>query len=284
MADITTTGLLGSTDGVVMQLLTQTYPALADSVSASVYYLAIIYVGVFGYRVLNGHEPINSKIILEKAALMILVFGALNWGGVAGQIYGFFTSFAEGSAATIMAGQPTSTLFDALQDNVNQLITAILKKSAWDAFAIIIACMVALFINASLLIIALVNMILAKVGLAITMLLLPLYVGFLFFAFTRQWFMNWVSMMLNFCLIYIITIAVIRFGFLVFADAIAQIEQATGAIATTVVSIKQVVSVAVMQGILAVFLWQVRNLASSLSGGAVVQGSRAVEQFTGVKQ
>src|SRR5262249_54859652 len=95
--------------------------------------------------------------------------------------------------------------------------------------------------------------------------------------FTRQWFANWVNMMLNFCLIYIITIAVLRFGFLLFADAINEINNAAGAVNTALVTVKQVISIAVMQGILVVFLFQVRSLAASLSNSAVAQGHRALE-------
>src|SRR5690625_6441977 len=52
------------------------------------------------------------------------------------------------------------------------------------------------------------------------MVLAPLFIGFFMFPATRQWGMNWISKMLYFCFIYILVIAIVRFGFLAFSDTI----------------------------------------------------------------
>lgn len=283
MADITLAGMLGSTDGVVTQFLTQTYPALADTVSLPVYYAAIIYVAIYGYKIMNGHEPINMTVILQKITLVVLALGALHWGGIANQIYGFFGSFAEGAASTIMAGQPTATMFDAFRSNIDDLMNFLLQNLKWYNIAIILFCMAVSIMNVILLVFALLNLIFAKVGLALVMLTLPLFIGFLFFEFTRQWFMNWLKEMIGFCFLYILTIAVIRFGWLIFADAIDQVNKTAGVFDITKATVSQEVSILIMQIVLLAFFVEVRKLASSLSGGISAPGvGTAIQAITKV--
>ncbi|MEX3614672.1 MAG: type IV secretion system protein, partial [Burkholderia gladioli] len=103
---------------------------------------------------------------------------------------------------------------------------------------------------------------------AITMVLCPLFVGFLMFPETRQWFMNWVSKMLTFCFMYILVIAIVRFGFLAFGDAIDTAGQAAQATSPDLVTSEQTAQLVIVEGVLILFMLGVRGWASALSGGA----------------
>ena len=265
MADITLRGMIGATDGVTQSFLSQTYPAIAAAISTPITYAAILYWALYGYKVYEGHSPMQPKEFLAKAVMTALVFGMLNWGGGFAQtIYNAFVSFTESAASTVMAGKPTPQMLDALWSNVDA-VSSRLRSMDFYQFAMICDGFLLFVVNCILFIVALVYMTIAKFGLAITMVLCPLFVGFLMFPETRQWFINWVSKMLTFCFMYILVIAIIRLGFLSFGDAI----DTAGKMAQTeaFVPSEQTGQLVIVEGVLILFMLGVRSWAAKLAGG-----------------
>ncbi|WP_418115198.1 type IV secretion system protein [Xanthomonas oryzae] len=265
MADMTLQGLVGAADGVTQSFLSQTYPAIAGAISTPITYAAILYWALYGYKVYAGHSPMQWKDLLAKTVMTVAVFGTLNWGGLAQTLYNAFVSFMEGAAATVMAGKPTAQMLDALWNNVGAMSSR-LRSVDFYQFAMICDGIILFVVNCILFVLALVYMTIAKFGLAITMVLCPLFVGFLMFPETRQWFMNWVSKMLNFCFMYILVIAIVRFGFLAFGDAI----DTAGKVAQSEVlaTSEQTAQLIIVEGVLILFMLGVRGWASALAGGA----------------
>jgi type IV secretion system protein VirB6 len=265
MATMTLQGLVGAGDGVTQTFLSQAYPALANAVSTPIYLAAVIYWAVFGYKVYAGYAGVQWKDVLAKCVMTACVFGMLNWGGLAQLVYNAFVSFMEGAAATIMAGKPTATMIDALYSNV-EAVSERLRSADFYQIAMILDGLVLFLLNLALFVIALVYMTIAKFGLAITMVLLPLFVGFLMFPETRQWFMNWLSKMFFFCFLYIIVIAIVRFGFLAFGDAVT--TAGTAAKSSDFATSEQTAQIAMIEGVLILFMLGARGWASQLAGGA----------------
>ncbi|MGO4395877.1 type IV secretion system protein [Variovorax sp. M-6] len=262
---MTLQGFVGASDGMTRAFLAETYPALASAVATPVYLAAVLYWALFGFKVYAGHSPLQWKDFLAKAVMTAGVFAALNWGGLAQLIYDAFVSFMESAAATIMAGKPTAQMIDALYSNVDavsrQLRTANFYQMSllFDGFALFLA-------NCILFVIALVYMTMAKFGLAITMVLLPLVIGFAFFEQTRHWVTNWLNVMLTSAFIYILVIAIVRFGFLAFGT---QIEAAgADARANLAANNSQTGELLIIECVLILFMLGVRGWASSLAGGA----------------
>lgn len=265
MASLSLQGLVGAADGVTNSFLSQTYPAIAEAISTPIYFAAVLYWALFGYKVYAGYAPVQWKDILAKCVMTVAVFSTLNWGGFAQVIYNAFVSFMEGAAATVMAGKPTAQMLDALYSNA-EAVSATLRASDFYQIAMICDGIILFVVNCILFILALVYMTIAKFGLAITMVLCPLFIGFLMFPETRQWFMNWVSKMLTFCFMYILVIAIVRFGFLAFGNAIdaaGELAQSDG-LATSA----QTAQLIIVEGVLILFMLGVRSWASALSGGA----------------
>ncbi|WOB37384.1 MULTISPECIES: type IV secretion system protein [Xanthomonas] len=267
MADMTLQGLVGAADGVTQSFLSQTYPAIAGAISTPITYAAMLYWALYGYKVYAGHSPMQWKDLLAKTVMTVAVFGTLNWGGLAQTLYNAFVSFMEGAAATVMAGKPTSQMLDALYSNVEK-VSDTLRSADFYQIGMILDGLVLFVLNCILFVLALVYMTIAKFGLAITMVLCPLFLGFLMFPETRQWFMNWVSKMLTFCFIYILVIAIVRFGFLAFGDAIDVAGQAAQATSPDLVTSEQTAQLVIVEGVLILFMLGVRGWASALAGGA----------------
>lgn len=265
MAGMTLQGLVGAADGVTNAFLSHTYPAVAEAISAPIYFAAVLYWAIFGYKVYAGYATVQWKDILAKCVMTMAVFGTLHWSGFAQLIYQTFVSFMEGAAATVMAGESTAQMLDALWKNVDTVSTR-LRSADVLQLAMILDGLALFILNCILFMLALVYMTIAKFGLAITMALCPLFIGFLMFPETRQWFMNWVSQMLTFCFMYILVIAIVRFGFLAFGAAIAVAAEAAGSEA--MVTAEQTAQLVIVEGVLILFMLGVRGWATALSGGA----------------
>ena len=259
MTVMTLQGFVGAADGVTASFLSQTYPALANAVSAPVYSAAILYWALYGYKIFAGYAPVQWNVLLSKVVMTALVLGTLSWGGLAQMIYNAFVSFMESAASTIMAGKPTAQMVDALWSNVDA-VSQTLRKADYMKITTILDGLLLFAINCILFIIALGYMTIAKFGLAITMVLLPLFIGFAMFDQTRHWFTNWANKMLSFALMYILVIAIVRFGFLAFGDII---EKTDG-----VVSGDQTSQLFIVEGVLILFMLGVRGWAGQLASGA----------------
>ena len=267
MAAMTLQGLVGAADGVTGAFLSQTYPAVASAVSTPLTYAAVLYWALFGYKVYAGYVGVQWRDVLAKCVMTVAVFGTLNWAGFAQTIYSAFTSAMESAAATIMVGKPTAQMLDALFSNVQQ-VSETLRSADFYQIAMILDGLLLFILNCILFVLALVYMTIAKFGLAITMVLCPLFIGFAMFPETRQWFMNWLSKMLTFTFIYVLVIAIVRFGFLAFGDAIDTAGQAAQAPSPDLVTSEQTTQLVIVEGVLILFMLGVRSWASALAGGA----------------
>ena len=147
-----------------------------------------------------------------------------------------------------------------------------MQKVSWYQLGMILLGSGLFVVNCILFILALVYMTIAKFGLAITMVLLPVFVGFFFFEQTRQWAMNWLGQMLNFCFIYFLVIAIVRFGFLAFGDAIDEAGKAASVTDAGRIDVQQIAYLYIVEGVLIIFMLQVKGWAAALAGGASVQG------------
>jgi type IV secretion system protein VirB6 len=268
---LTIQGLLGASNNATDHFLAATYPAIAKAIEWPIYWLATLYWVLLGYKVYAGYEPIRPSELLARVFMTTAVFSTLNWNGFAQRIYSFFTTFMEGTASTIIAGKSTATMLDALWNNVGQ-ISSLLQNVNGYQIGMILQGFGLFMVNNVLFMIAVVYMTIAKFGLAITMVLLPIFVGFFFFHQTRQWAMNWLSMMLNFCFIYILVIAIVSFGYFAFGDAIKDIATAADVTDAVKIGIQQIANIFIIEGVLIIFMLQVKTWAAALSGGAVIQG------------
>ncbi|EHP44164.1 VirB6 protein [Cupriavidus basilensis OR16] len=267
MSALTIAGLLNASDGVTDSFLSQTYPALANAVSTPVYLVAVLYWVVYGYKIYAGHAPLALDELLAKAIMTSAVFATLNWAGMGQMVYQAFSSFMNGAASTIMAGKPTDQMLDALFSNAMDVAAKALNVSLYQTGVLIVGGILWL-VTCALFVVAVAYTIIAKFGLAITMVLLPLFVGFLLFAQTRQWFMNWVSKMLTHAFLYILVVAIVRLGFVAFGDALDTAGTASGPLEAVKISFEQVAYLLIVEGILIVFIFCARGWAAQLASGA----------------
>ncbi|ETK41414.1 type VI secretion protein [Pseudomonas lundensis] len=275
MAQLTLEGLIGATDEVTTSFVAQVFPDLAELVSPAVYLIAVAYWAVLGFTIYNG-QAIKYWDLAQRMFLTAMVFLTLNWSTGGLVFYQAWGGFTESIAAKIMSGGVNSTsMLDALYVNVGK-VASVLMNVSWRQFAMIMMGYGLFVINCILFVVAILNMLIAKFGAAISMSILPILVAFFFFPQTRGWGMNWLSKMLNFSLIYILSIAIIRFGYSVFGDAINEVAQTATISDAALMTAQQYGTLLIVEGVLIICMLQVRGWAAALSSGATVGGSSLV--------
>ncbi|WP_122388822.1 type IV secretion system protein [Pseudomonas syringae group genomosp. 3] len=275
MAQLTLEGLIGATDEVTTSFVAQVFPDLAELVSPAVYLIAVAYWAVLGFTIYNG-QSVKYWDLAQRMLLTAMVFLTLNWSTGGLVFYQAWGGFTESIAAKIMSGGVNSTsMLDALYVNVGK-VASVLMNVSWRQFAMIMMGYGLFVINCILFVVAILNMLIAKFGAAISMSILPILVAFFFFPQTRGWGMNWLSKMLNFSLIYILSIAIIRFGYSVFGDAINEVAQTATISDAALMTAQQYGTLLIVEGVLIICMLQVRGWAAALSSGATVGGSSLV--------
>ena len=275
MAQLTLEGLIGATDELTTSFVAQVFPDLAELVSPAVYLIAVAYWAVLGFTIYNG-QAVKYWDLAQRMFLTAMVFLTLNWSTGGLVFYQAWGGFTESIAAKIMSGGVNSTsMLDALYVNVGK-VASVLMNVSWRQFAMIMMGYGLFVINCILFVVAILNMLIAKFGAAISMSILPILVAFFFFPQTRGWGMNWLSKMLNFSLIYILSIAIIRFGYSVFGDAINEVAQTATISDAALMTAQQYGTLLIVEGVLIICMLQVRGWAAALSSGATVGGSSLV--------
>ncbi|MBW4986136.1 type IV secretion system protein, partial [Mameliella sp. CS4] len=93
----------------------------------------------------------------------------------------------------------------------------------------------------------------------------PILIGFIFFEQTRQWTMSWFSKMLNFSLIYILSIAIVRFGYAIFGQAIDEVANTATISDAALITAQQWGTLIIVEGVLIICLLQVRGWAAAIA-------------------
>lgn len=276
MADLTLRGLVGATDEVTRSFVAEVFPNIAGMVEPLVWTLAVGYWVALGLQMYNGHVSVKGWDIVKRAMLTALVFTTLNWSQGGSMLYDVWGAWTEGIAAKVMSGgQDTPTMLDALYENVGQVSSTMMNVN-WRQVAMIVMGAGLFVLNCILLIVAILNMLIAKFGAAIVMAILPVLIGFIFFEAVRQWAMNWFSKMLNFSLIYILSIAVVRFGYQIFGEAIDEVANTATISDAALLTAQQWGTLVIVEGVMIICMLQVRGWAAALSSGAAVGGSSLV--------
>jgi len=275
MQPLSLADFIGSADVVADPFLSQIYPSIAGAISPALYYAAILYWALLGYKVYAGYAALDMRDLLAKITMTFAVFGSLHWSGFATQIYHLFLSLMESTAALITMGDSSVGLLDRFLKNAHQISQTLLNNSLYQINAIIEGTLI-LMVSCLLFAITLLYLTISKIGLAITMTLLPIFIGFALFRETRPWFMNWLGTMLNFSFIYILMNAVIKLVFTAFGNNTVDIDDAASHFETNMVSGDVVAHLLSVQLVLIFFILQVKGWAANLSGSATSQGSSAI--------
>lgn len=261
-------------DRAANTFLETVFPSVADLVSVPIESICVIYIAACGIRALKGHLSVHDFFL--RIVMVSFVFATLNWNGLGGALYEAINDFLVKFAVAVFDSE-AEDMPDAFYKGVLCIGQALLDKAGAFAVGQALQAILVLGINILLLGLSYALLIFAKLGLAVTMSVCPVFMGFMIFPATRQWAYNWISMILNLCFMYILTMAIISLSFKAFESTFSSMKSlgisgsVTGAFKQYLENSSEVYGLILIMVIIIVFLLQVKSWAAALSGGAMIQ-------------
>lgn len=250
------------------------FPAVADLVSGPIESLCIMYLALCGFQAFKGSLSVHD--FFKRIVMITLVFATINWDGLGGIFYRAINKFLTDFGTAVFDAED-ETMPKAFYKGVLCIGEALLKKAGTFSVGQSLQAIVLLVVNVLFLGLSMAVLIFSKLGLAVTMSLCPIFMGFMIFPATRQWAYNWLSMILNFCFMYILTMAIIRLSFAAFQSTFDSMKALgeTGSITNDMLiyfqNSAEVYGLLLIMVIIIVFLLQVKSWAAALSGGSMIQ-------------
>jgi len=246
--------------------LSTNYPVLGHAVTQPALYLAMIWVAVKVMRVHSGRDPADIWPLLRMLLTIMFVFAALNWGGLAGQIFHSFQELRDDTVSSLMGGQSMTQYLENDYNKFSDASGQMMKQSMLN-IGIVLLGLALQIVNSAMVLIALVLKVGSDMGFAVTMLLFPLFVPTLMWNSTRGFGMSWFAAMAKFALVGILLGVIVKFSFDITDQFVSKMDP-------NAMTAKDAFAAIIIAGAIALFMaFTVRPLASALtSSGAAGSG------------
>lgn len=250
------------------KFLSTYYPVLGQAVTQPALYVAMIWVAVKVIRVHAGRDPSDVWPLVRMLLTIVFVFGALNWGGFASQIFHMFTELRDNTASLLMGGKSVTQY---LEDDYNRFNTASqhMMSQSMMSIGVVLMGLMLNAVNSALVLAALVLKVSSELGTALTMLLLPLFAPTLLWNSTRGFGMSWIAAMAKFAFVGILLAGVVVFSFSITDQFVAKMDPNT----MTAQTASQ--AVVIELAIVLFMAFGVRPLASALTSSGAAGGGMA---------
>lgn len=255
--------VLSSIDGTVADIAETTFGSLAGDVAALVIPLGMIGFLILTINMIAQLLPMNGGAYLAWAARFMIVTSAATSWAYFQPIYDTIIALPDGISGLLMGG---ASMTSGLQNTVGQLFEAYdsMQSSAGYNVGLHITALMIGAVAIALTCAAILVIGIAKMGLAISLGLAPIFIITLLFKSTQDLFGAWSKFVLNFAMILILTagiigvITVLLTQFSHDANSAAGLEDMLGLLVIAISSI--------------FFIIQVPNYAMALSGSMAVAG------------
>lgn len=232
--------LLNKVDSISQQFVLNGYQQLVNTYSPAIYALASLCVIIYGYAALQGWVSLSlaetSKRVLTIG--FVLAF-ALNWGTFSDYVYRLFTQVPNEISGILIKAIPNS-IYDTTGG-----INSALQQAWYDGFGFVSALWergglqnwfpyfwaAAVFVIVLLLVsISLIELIVAKFGLAIFLVLAPLIIPMMLFKATKEIiFDGWLKHLITFAFVPIFVTSALALGLSLLSDSVGTVQQAISA-------------------------------------------------------
>lgn len=246
--------------------LSTNYPVLGHAVTQPALYLAMIWVAVKVIRVHSGRDPADVWPLVRMLLTIMFVFAALNWGGLAGQIFHSFQELRDDTVNALMGGQSMTQYLENAYNKFSDASGQMMKQSMLK-IGIVLLGLVLQMVNTAMVLVALVLKVGSDMGFAVTMLLFPLFVPTLMWNSTRGFGMSWFAAMAKFALVGILLGVIVKFSFDITDQFVSRMDP-------NAMTANDAFSAIILAGAITLFMaFTIRPLASALtSSGAAGSG------------
>jgi type IV secretion system protein VirB6 len=272
-------GIAQTLEAGVDALLTGYVTAKSAAVSAAIAPVALtgvtIYVLLMGFAIMRGEAHDSLHTFLWRSVKIAFVAGlALSAGEFQSSVIGMVEGIQSGLTSAVSGAGSIGALVDNLAQPYNDLGEALWTRAvpsgvlSLPSFSLIFAAALVAIAQFFLFVIGLGMYLLAKVALALVLAVGPVFILCAMFPGTQRYAESWIGQALNFALLNVLIAASIAM-LTQFASDFARAMLTT---IDTINILRDVMSLLLATGALAIVLLNLERISSALAGGVSIQG------------
>lgn len=295
------TSLIQTTDNISNQFIFAGYSSLAQTYSSAVYALVGLAVTFYGYAIINGWVSLSMAEVSKRLLLIGFVVSlSLHWDFFAEYVYNFFTNAPDQIASHIISAIPgtqvtdQNSVYNALQQAFYEGIG--FGNATWERGSMPGSCLPYLYaiiiygLTFLIAAIAVVELIAAKLGMAIYLVLAPIIIPLLLFPATKSAvFDGWLKHIVTCALIPIYTMSTIALSLMLMAAPTANVQTAVNSDSLTLTNIGgYILCLLIVFCLLLIATYMAVNTAGGASTSLAQRlenlGSKAWKKLTDLKE
>ena len=215
--------VLAVTEEVTAGFVTSVFGPMANAVSTPVWAAVTLFVVVYGYMVTTGQvQHLYTTAFRTIFLVGFVTYTALNWDWFS-YFYEVFTQSPDLFSSTLSLGRDQKSSLDELYDRGMDTAFSIWSRSGFDLALWGLG--VAVFgVTLGLIGFAVFLLLLAKMLVAVTLGLGPIFVAFCLFDATRQWFKNWIGSLVTLVIFQLVIHASLGLGYAIYRAVVPEGE------------------------------------------------------------
>jgi len=270
--------LIINVNNIVLGFVQGSFGSLSGTVHALWYLMFIVFIAVYGYKIMISGRFSASDIIVHCLKIIVLLVLATDWNTFFLFIYRMVTDMPSDLAGQIMQG--ASAGFGSAADPVTvntalsqfyarslHVASLLLEGASWSqtglylyAFLVWLGALV--FTGYAMMLI-----ILSKLAVAVLLAVGPLFILLLMFTNTRKLFEGWLRTLLNYALIPVFVYVLLAILLTLAESPLRYMELHSGVYDQFLTSIGSFLMICVVSAML---LGQVMGMAASVTGGVAL--------------
>lgn len=257
------------------------YNALAQSIEPALLLAVTAYIAFLGWSFIAGWSPFNLSQLLKHILKIAIVFAAATqWDVFSLYIYNVLTNGPNEISSILMqaAGSSQDSVNSALQDAFNQGISIGEQLYQYHSLTTKLTAIVIWTLNFIVCGIALLELSVAKCGVAITLVLAPLFLAFLLWDGTKGIFQGWLKYAFGFGLVPLFLSASLLLIDQIMKMGLDEIHQSLNSSPNISAIVTFVLASIASTGL----LLRSASIAAHIAGGAAVSGIEAASSFARV--
>ena len=204
------------TEDVTGDFVAQVFGPVANAVSAPLWAAVALFVVLYGYLVMTGQvQHLYTTAIRTIFLVGFVTYTALNWDWFS-YLYDLFTQTPDLFSSTLSLGRDAKSALDELYDRGMDTAFAIWSRSGWDlalwGLGAAVFCVTLWLIGFAVFL-----LLLARLLVAVTLGLGPIFIAFCLFDATRQWFKNWIGSLVTLVIFQLIIYASLGLGYAIYS-------------------------------------------------------------------
>lgn len=217
----------------------QIYTSIAHHLQYPLGLAIVLYIVIFGYGVSQGWIALSQREFVKSALQLAFIYvAAIKWHWFSHYLIAFIQGGANEISDVIVSASKNapihsagSGIIEALQSCFSQITHLghhVWEQGSWHHITPLFSGILIWLFGFAMVLVALFEIVLAKIMLAILFSLAPLFIAFTIFKVTRQLFDRWLGLLITYALLMIFVATVMSFMILLIGWGIQTLEHEQG--------------------------------------------------------